>query len=171
MLTGEKIRLRALEPADLEFLYRWENDAENWPVTNTFIPFSKDTLKQYISAVKDIYADKQFRFVIESIAGNKPVGLIDLFEFDPFHLRAGIGILIAEPEDREKGYASESLKLAARYAKESLGLKMLFCNVTERNEKSLHLFQKNGFVVCGTKLKWFRKNDHWENELMLQCFL
>jgi len=170
MLTGEKIRLRALEPADLELLYRWENDTENWPVTNTFIPFSKDTLKQYISSVKDIYADKQFRFVIETNE-NKPVGLIDFFDFESYHLRAGIGILIAGKDDREKGYASESLKLAKRYAKETLGVKMLFCNITETNQNSLLLFKNNGFEFCGIKKNWFRNKDKWENELMMQCFL
>lgn len=170
MLAGEKIRLRALEPSDLDLLYQWENDTENWPVTNTFIPFSKETLKQYIASVKDIFADKQFRFVIET-KEHTPVGLIDFFDFEPFHLRAGIGILIAGKDDREKGYASESLKLAKRYAKDTLGLKMLFCNVVENNEASLHLFRNNGFDFCGIKKAWFRKNDRWENELMMQCFL
>lgn len=171
MLTGEKIILRALEPEDLEILYRWENDPENWAVTNTFIPFSKETLKNYIGSIKDIYTDKQFRFVIETIADKKPVGLIDFFEFDPFHLRAGIGILIAEKEERGKGFASESLKLAARYAKDTLGLKMLFCNITETNQNSLLLFKNNGFEFCGIKKDWFRNKDKWENELMMQYFL
>ena len=35
-LRGETVRLRALEPEDLELLYRWENNPAWWDVGNTF---------------------------------------------------------------------------------------------------------------------------------------
>jgi diamine N-acetyltransferase len=41
-----EIRLRALEPEDLEVLYEWENNDSNWIISNTLSPFSKYTLKQ-----------------------------------------------------------------------------------------------------------------------------
>ena len=47
-LTGQHITLRALEPADVDLLYKWENDTSIWKVSNTLVPFSKHILEQYI---------------------------------------------------------------------------------------------------------------------------
>lgn len=38
LLSNDRVRLRALEPEDLELLYRWENDPELWEVGNTLAP-------------------------------------------------------------------------------------------------------------------------------------
>ncbi len=171
MLTGEHILLRALEPDDLELLYRWENDAENWNVTNTYIPFSKHNLKNYIHSARDIFADRQFRFVIESIADRKPLGFIDLFEFEPFHLRAGVGVLIGEKGDRQKGYAREALQLLIAYTGKVLGLRSLFCNVLSDNKASIQLFSGAGFQISGKKEAWHRTDERWEDELFMQLQL
>jgi diamine N-acetyltransferase len=65
-LDNIHIRLRALEPEDLETLYAWENDMSIWQLSNTLIPFSKFTLKQYLETSKmDIYEAKQLRLIIE----------------------------------------------------------------------------------------------------------
>ena len=47
-LKGEHIYLRALEPKDLEVLYHWENNPAIWKVSNTFAPYSKFVLEQYL---------------------------------------------------------------------------------------------------------------------------
>ncbi|MBX7095133.1 MAG: GNAT family N-acetyltransferase [Flavobacteriales bacterium] len=168
MLEGKEIRLRPLEPSDLDVLMKWENDPFNWGVTNTFIPFSKHSLKLYIETIKDIYTDKQYRFVIERKSDRQPLGFIDLFEFDAFHHRAGIGILLGESNERRKGYAAESLEVLLNYAREILALKSLFCNILVSNEASVKLFEGKGFVRSGLKKEWFRKGNQWEDEYFYQ---
>ena len=104
------IHLRALEPSDLDFLFALENDQRLWTVSNTLVPFSKFTLKEYIAHVKDdIFTAKQQRFVI-SDAQNSALGLIDLYEFDPVHHRAGVGLVIAETL-RGNGLGKKALAL------------------------------------------------------------
>jgi len=44
--------------------------------------------------------------MIDHIEDKITIGTIDIFEFDPFHKRAGIGILIGNESYRRKGYAS-----------------------------------------------------------------
>lgn len=39
LLENERIVLRALEPEDLEVLFRWENDASLWELGSTFLLF------------------------------------------------------------------------------------------------------------------------------------
>jgi len=167
-LKNEHITLRAIEPADIEVLYNWENDTGNWKVSNTQTPFSRFVLEQYItSSHEDIYTAKQLRLIICDHE-NKPVGCIDLFDFEPNHLRAGIGILIAEKGDRRKGYASEALKLLTGYGFNSLNLNQLYCNITTDNEASILLFQKHGFQITGIKKKWIRDGLSFKDELLLQ---
>jgi diamine N-acetyltransferase len=151
-LESEHIRLRALEPADIELLFNWENDPDLWLISNTLVPFSKYIIRQYIkNSHLDIYQTKQLRMMIDLKRGDDldPIGTIDLFDFDPYHLRAGIGILIKEEKDRRKGYASEALKLFVQYCFRTLQLHQVYCNVSEDNDSSLKLFQKQGFVVIG----------------------
>ena len=100
----KEISLRALEPEDLELLYSWENNVSYWIVSSTVVPFSKYTLKRYLeNSHKDIYETGQVRLMIDHIADKATIGTIDIFDFDPFHKRAGMGILIANEDYRRKG--------------------------------------------------------------------
>lgn len=163
-----KIRLRALEPEDIDLLYDWENNIEVWEVSNTFEPISKFILAKYIKeSQRDIYESRQLRMIIETIEGNA-VGAVDLFEFDPFHFRAGVGILIHDEKERKLGYATDALIILCDYAANYLRLHQLYANITEDNMASIHLFRKVGFELCGTKKDWRRSGNGWKNELMFQ---
>lgn len=171
-LSNETIRLRALEPEDLDALYEWENNEKLWHLSNTQTPFSKYILKQYLKTSHlDIYQVKQVRLVIDLINENRSIGLIDLFEFEPFHKRAGIGILIHKDCDKSKGYASKSLDILIDYCKETLGLHQLFCNIISDNTRSIELFKSKGFELCGVKKDWILQNNHWKDEAMYQLIL
>lgn len=168
MLTGKKIKLRALEPSDLELLYHWENDAATWTVSNTQTPFSKYVLEQYIAnAHLDIYSTKQLRLIICDLK-DKAIGCIDLFDFDPNHKRAGVGILIASTNDRKKGYATEALELLIKYAFSTLNLHQLYCNITTDNEASIKLFKRHKFKIAGTKKDWIRDGNSFLDECIFQ---
>ena len=175
-LKGQNISLRAIEPADIDFLYQWENDSETWSVSNTQSPFSHFVLEQYItSAHQDIYTAKQLRLMIDLTPspspmgdGSRTIGCIDLFDFEPNHLRAGIGILIADKSNRKKGYASEALEILTEYCFHSLNLHQLYCNITIENESSVLLFQKHGFQITGIKKQWNRIGSEFKDELFLQ---
>ena len=169
MLTGKKIKLRALELPDLEMLYKWENNTSVWKVSNTITPFSRHVLEQYLlSSHNDIYTTKQLRLVIELNESKIPIGLIDLFDFDAQHLRAGIGILIAEEKERQNGYASEAIDILKNYCFSTLNLKQLYCNVGKENQVSLKFFEKRGFEIAGVKKAWLKNSSGWEDEYFMQ---
>lgn len=89
-----QLKLRALEPEDIDILYSWENDPEGWELSNTHLPWSKAILREYITKAQiDIFTAGQIRLVI-CLEDDTPIGLLDIFEFDSFHKRAGLGILI-----------------------------------------------------------------------------
>lgn len=167
----KNINLRALEPEDLDCLYLWENNPEVWQVSNTHAPFSKYILRKYLeNSHLDIYQTKQLRLIIELVHAQhvKPLGAVDLFDFDPHHLRAGIGILIADKTDRRKGFGKKALKLLIDYCFSILKLHQLYCNITVDNQISLELFQKMGFSIIGLKKDWIKTPDGWLDEYILQ---
>ncbi len=171
LLSYGNISLRPLEPEDVETLYRWENNMEIWQVSNTKTPYSKYILAQYIKeSVKDIYETKQLRLIIQS-ADEIPVGAVDLFDFEPYHLRAGIGILIHNVEDRKKGYATDTLSAISDYGSQVLGLKQLYANIAADNLKSIYLFEKSGFQKVGVKKSWLKTLTGWKDEILFQKIL
>ncbi|MBN2681601.1 MAG: GNAT family N-acetyltransferase [Bacteroidales bacterium] len=171
ILENGKIRLRAIEPEDLDLLFKWENNSSIWNVSNTLTPFSKHVLKQYLeNSHLDIFQTKQFRFIIETIDG-KAIGTIDLFDFDPFHSRAGIGILIADKSSRNKGFGSDALNLLIKYSEKVLQLNQLYCNITKDNTLSLKLFEKAGFEKNGLKKNWIKTSNGYIDEYFLQLML
>jgi diamine N-acetyltransferase len=165
----KSIKLRALEPEDLELLYEWENNNTYWTVSNTISPFSRYTLKRYIeNSHKSIYETGQLRLMIEYIEDNLTIGTIDVFEFDPFHKRAGIGILIANEAYRRKGLATMSLTCLINYCFKTLQLHQLYCNILSDNLISIDLFKKHGFVEIGIKKEWILTDNGYADVIMYQ---
>lgn len=140
-------------------------------MSNTYTPFSRYIVKQFIeNSHQDIFQLKQLRLMIDKIDEKKTetIGTIDLFDFDPVHRRAGIGILIANVADRKKGYASDALDTLIKYSFQTLQLHQLYCNITEDNVDSLNLFQSKGFKLIGTKRDWLIFPKGKKDEFMFQ---
>jgi diamine N-acetyltransferase len=169
-LKGELISLRALEPGDAEVLYHWENNMALWPVSFTQLPFSRFVLQEFVNAAhQDIYTNKQLRLMVCENSSLAPVGIADLFEFDPQHARCGLGIYIND-QYRDKGFATECISLIKDYSFLVLHLKQLFVHVNHSNEASLALFKKSGFTVSGQKKSWHKTGiNSYEDVWFLQC--
>lgn len=167
-LKGKDIYLRALEPEDLDFIHSVENDESIWGISHTQTPYSRFLIKEYLeNSHKDIFEVKQLRLVISNYS-NIALGMIDLFDFDFKNSRAGVGILIKETTERQKGIGNEALGLLINYCKTHLNLHQLYCNISEENLASLNLFEKHGFQIIGLKKDWNFINGSYKNEYLLQ---
>lgn len=167
-LKGEHIYLRALEPEDLEFVHKVENDTALWHLSDTQTPYSRFLIKQYLkNAKQDIYEAKQLRLAI-CTNDNNTIGLIDVFDFNVKNKRAGIGILIKDEPNRSKGYGKEALQILVNYCFESLHLHQVFANISENNEASLKLFEGSGFKKIGLKKDWNFDGKQFSNVYILQ---
>ena len=164
------IRLRALELEDLDFLYHIENDDRLWELGVSNVPYSRRVLLDYItSASADIYADRQMRLIIEN-GQHETVGMIDLINFDPRHLRAEIGIVIKD-EVRGKGYAQEAIRQLLVYSKEILHLHQLYAIVSTKNEKAVKMLHSVGFEGSKMLKEWLFEGDFYVDAYLFQCFL
>lgn len=166
--------LRALEPQDIDIIYTWENDVEIWQNSNTYAPFSRYVLEQYILSAQqmDIQSSKQLRLMVDVIIDKEPrtVGCIDIFDCDFLNKRAGVGILV-DKGYRGKGIATEAIKKLCQYAKAYLMLHQLYANIEESNVSSIKAFEKNGFEMIGVKKDWICCGGKFRNECMFQKIL
>ena len=161
-LENDKIKLRALEPEDLDNFYKWENDVDLWSMGCTLEPYSRFELKQYILSQKDIYEAKQLRLIIEYKVDNNAIGTIDLYDFDPHNRRSAVGILI-DRNYQGNGLAAEALTLLCEYAFSFLKLHQLFAYIPIKNERSKKLFVCCGFKDIGLLPEWIQAADGYED--------
>ena len=170
-IEGKISTLRALEPEDLDAMYGGENDTNSWRVSGTVAPFSRHILSRLLDEQQfDIYATRQMRLVVERKSDGITVGAVDMFEFDPQNLRAGVGIIIAPPY-RKQGFALDALQSLERYVRDVLRMHQLWCSVGADNEASLALFQKAGYTECGRRKEWLLTSNGAIDEVLMQKIL
>lgn len=168
--TMAVVRLRAMEPEDLDALYRIENDRDVWDVGENNVPYSRYILHDYIAnASADIYADKQVRMVVENEEGQL-VGVSDVVNFCPSHARAEVSIVICR-EHRKKGYARAAIRQIMEYALRTLHLHQLYAVVREDNMPSLNLFLSLGFKSKMVLDDWLFDGKDYHNAVVMQFFL
>ncbi|MDR0969392.1 MAG: GNAT family N-acetyltransferase [Lentimicrobiaceae bacterium] len=166
---GKEIYLRAAEPIDAQQIFVWENDVSVWRMGETLSPYSLYQIEQFTLGNNDIFANRQIRLMIDRNEDKKTVGCIDIYDFEPFHLRAGIGILISR-EMRRKGYAKEALTLLHNYVFDVLLLHQTYCYVNVDNADSIRLFEMAGYERTGIRKAWIKTKDGFIDQFVYQNF-
>jgi diamine N-acetyltransferase len=162
VINGSHIFLRKLQSTDVDVIYEWENDTENWKVSGTTKSFTKEEIETFVNSQQNLALNGQIRYVICLQDSKKPIGTIDLFEFDALQKTAGIGILIGDKSYRNKGYASEALNLIINYCRNELSLVNLFCNIQKDNTTSIRLFEKCKFQFIEERVLFENKVNYYE---------
>lgn len=143
---GERMHKAVLKPLSLDYLdamMSWVNDSA---ITGKFAKFNRRiTREEEISHIKSMMASKQDRaFVMESEEG-KYLGNISLHEIDRQAGKARMSILIANIEERGKGYGTSAIKKLLEIAFNEMKLHKVLLVVFESNEKARALYRKCGF--------------------------
>lgn len=168
LLSNGVIALRALEPSDLDLMYKWENDTTVWTATDTQAPYSRHTIKRFIeSYTGDIYASRQLRLIITLCGTGQAVGTVDFTDFDPLNNRAELGLLI-EQGHQGQGLGRMALQVIKRYACEHLGLRQLYVVIADSNLACLSIFEREGFEATGHLKSWIRRGTTYSNATLMQ---
>jgi len=170
LLENEIIRLRAVEPEDLDRLYAWENDSKLWAVGNSRNPYSRYILKQYITAsANDIYETNQLRLMIVSNLTDETVGTVDLFDFDIHNSRIALGLYV-DNQFQGKGFAKAALHLVEDYVFNFLKINQLYCHISKSNIASSQMFEKEGYETNGVLKNWIKTLDGFDDIIVFQRF-
>jgi diamine N-acetyltransferase len=168
LLKDDIITLRALEPTDLDALYKWENDTTLWEVGSSISPYSRKQLWEYINNYDgDIFSAHQLRMMIINNATDEVIGTIDIYDFDATNRRAAIGVLIDHDQAR-KGYGTAAVNLILNYASSALGLHQVYVYVPIDNKPSIKLFRKCGFKSAGCLRSWLCRRGTYADVTVMQ---
>lgn len=166
-LKNDDISLRTAEPYDAEVIYRWENDRDIWRVSETLAPYSMHQIEQFLLNNNDLTSEKQLRMMIERKNDKTPIGCIDIYDYDQFNERAGIGILIDE-KFRNRGFARQSVEILIDYCFKTLILNQIYILTFIDNTQSIKLFESVGFQKCGLRKQWLKTPCGFTDQLEYQ---
>src|SRR5438132_13576178 len=128
-LQGELVRLRPVEPDDIELFAQLEYDADAAKFGTGFVPvpWSRHRLTKWLEEQSaKAYADDIYRLVIEPRTDGAAAGVIQTHSIDS---RVGVfshGVVVVEPH-RRRGYASDAILTLLRYFFHELSYQK--CNV------------------------------------------
>jgi diamine N-acetyltransferase len=167
MNSHPEIILRAIEPEDLDLLYRIENDRSLWNISSTNVPYSRYALHDYIAnSTGDIYSDRQVRMMIEN-SEHTVVGIVDLVNFDPAHRRAELGLIIEKPY-RKSGYALSAIEAISEYAVRVLHLSQIYAIIDLENVACLTLFRKLHWDESSRLHDWLFTGIEYHDAIVMQ---
>ena len=144
MLEGQLVRLRALEPGDLERCYTWINDREVTRYTTARYPMSRADEERWLQASTSNFT-LGVKLAIETMAGDH-IGNIDLHRSHPEDRKCGLGIMVGDKERWSQGYGRDAIITLLRFAFHEMNLHRVWLTVLEDNERAIVCYLKCGFV-------------------------
>jgi RimJ/RimL family protein N-acetyltransferase len=147
---SEPVYLRSLEPDDIERLHRWHNDPSLYEaLIGTFRYVSRSAEEEWLRH-RLAYSAQEVNLAICRTENEEHIGSITLRGIDWVSRHADLGVFIASPEHRLKGYGQAAIRLMTRHAFHDLGLRRLCLSVLADNVPAIHAYEKCGFQVEGT---------------------
>lgn len=171
-----RIRLRALEPEDVDRVYLWENLPGMREYGGVVAPLSRHQIWEYaMNYDANPLASGQLRLIVEVRRPSEsegegvyvPCGMIDLYDIDARNRRGMVGIMIA-PQFRGLGIGAGALAELERYCAGALALRELGAEVATDNEVSAALFRGAGYSEVGRRPRWYVRRDGYAGAVMLQ---
>lgn len=173
MIEGRSVRLRALEPSDMENMWRWQND---WATQR--LGDGEPELALSHAAVERTFGDSAgfTSYVIETLDG-RAIGSCGYFGYSGRNRSCSVGIWIGEADARGKGYGTEAMRLMLRYLFHQMGLHRVALQVMADNAPAIASYIKCGFREEGRDREAAFKDGAWidslrmgvlENEVILE---
>ena len=156
LFRGELVRFTAEDPEmAARYEVRWQRDSE-------FIRLA-DSDPAALSSEKKIKEDAEKRsengphserypFSVRTLADDKLIGFLGLW-VNLIHSEAWVGLGIGDRDFWSKGYGTDMMKIALRYAFLELGLQRVSLGLHEYNPRALRSYEKAGFRLEGRTRK------------------
>ena len=163
MLQGKLVRLRGLEPTDLERAYGWVNDREVTQYLMLRYPMSLAQEQKYLTETSSQGSSFQdVRLAIETLDGTH-IGMTGLHRARPEDRGAEFGIMIGDKSFWSNGYGTDALQTLLRFAFDQMNLHKVMLGVFEFNERAQACYRKCGFVDEGRfREEYFQDGRYWD---------
>ena len=159
MLVGEKVYLTPIDIENAETARRWINDPEFKRCLITgHVPVSREQERKWYEHMDA--SEKDHVFEIHVREDGRYIGNCGVHDIDMLHRHCEVGINIGEVSEQGKGYGSDALITATRFAFHTLGMHTVIICHMDGNERGAHLYPKLGFVPAGR----LRQHDYIRGE-------
>ena len=167
MLEGKLVRLRAIEPGDLEACYRWMNDREVTHFLAMKYPMSYADEQGYIERVSSSNFARGVSLAIETKDGGAHIGNLSLEDPHSEHRTAALGIAIGEKDYWANGYGTDAIVTLLRFGFHEMNLNRVSLHVFEFNERAQACYKKCGFQVEGRlRENYYAQGRYWDVVVM-----
>jgi UDP-4-amino-4,6-dideoxy-N-acetyl-beta-L-altrosamine N-acetyltransferase len=164
MIYGEKVRLRRVEREDIPTFVRWFNDPEVREFLVIDRPLSMAEEERWFE--RQLEDQSAELFAIETADGVH-IGNIGLHDVNWQHRHAELGIFIGEKEYWGKGYGSDAVRTALRFAFETMNLRRVSLRVYEDNARGIRVYEKCGFQHEGRAREAIFRQGRYYDELRM----
>lgn len=167
MLTGKRVRLRAIEREDIPTFVRWLNDREVTRFLLVNSPFSKAMEEKWFEGQLGNPPHEGQVLAIEARVGEDwlHIGNSGIHRVDPVNRSAEFGILIGEKAYWNQGFGREATQLTLQHGFDDLNLHRIFLRVYENNPRAIACYKAAGFVQEGILREAIFKNGSYINEV------
>lgn len=168
MLTGSRIRLRAIERSEIPMLTGWFNDAEitqyiplNWAMSQAD---EERWFEQMLQRPPELHP-----LMIDALTGDGwlPIGDCGFNDISWVSRSGNIGIVIGDKRYWSKGYGGDAVRLLLRYGFLGLNLNRIDLEVYQNNPRAIHSYEKVGFVHEGRKRQAMYKNGVYHDVFVM----
>ena len=148
-VTGKMVRLREKKLTDVRNDYAWQSDLEMSrfdAVPVLTLPFAVYLLDYTAEMKKN--RQNRFPLAIETLEG-KHIGNCTCYEIDEKKGEAQFGIMIGDPDYRDKGYGGDVVNTVADHVFRTTDLKRIYLKTLDWNTRAQQCFARCGFTPCG----------------------
>ena len=168
MITGKRIRLRAVEREDLPFFVTWLNDPEVIKGLFIYLPLSSTEEERWFEQLADLPPGEK-PLAIEILDGEnwRLVGNSSFHNISMNNRSAEVGIFIGDKKEWNKGYGTETMQMLLEHGFETLNLHRIFLRVYSNNLQAIKAYEKAGFIQEGRMREdHYRQGKYYDTLIM-----
>lgn len=169
--TGKRVRLTKIHNDDLPELAKWLSDFGLQRLVNPGMSFPHavdDFLDLEGWFQSDLNNEKSQIFAVRTLEDSAFIGTSAIVNLNMFAHHAEIGINLAHPAYRGKGYGREVMRLTMRYGFEQFNLNRIYLRVMSFNTRAIRLYEKLGFVEEAREREVFFHDGHYFDQLIMR---
>lgn len=170
ILTGDRVRLDAVCRADLPTIAGWWSDgaAQRRYDAVPAMPKDPEQMVTWLEAARGSSTD--FRFAVRLVGDGALIGLVEIDGILWNHRVGWVSLLIGDAGARGRGFGTEAMSLALRFAFHELNLHRLQLTVFDYNSPAISLYERLGFVREGV-YRQFLARDGARHDMLLYGLL
>jgi RimJ/RimL family protein N-acetyltransferase len=153
MYFGKLVRLRPIEPEDLDSIMKHWNNLEMRQWVAHALPISRAKEREILDKISkfDPWKDGHMVLAIEDKKSKEYLGTTSLDQISKQNRTAEFGISILDPKNCGKGYGTDAIKVMLWVGFNILGLESVSLFTFSKNERAQRAFKSAGFKEAGVR--------------------